>query len=97
MAAALRDSAQALLNHSLTLPDEDEAAEMLRSMGLDAPTGADALLLGQYLKALKGDTAAAKYVRDAAMEPAQREDGAAEDLSDLSDAELAALAQEPEP
>lgn len=97
MAATLRDAANALLNHALTLPEEDESAEMLRSMGLDAPTGADALLLGQYLKALKGDTAAAKYVRDAAMEPAQREDGAAEDLSDLSDAELAALAREPEP
>lgn len=97
MAATLRDAANTLLNHALTLPEEDESAEMLRSMGLDAPTGADALLLGQYLKALKGDTAAAKYVRDAAMEPAQREDGAAEDLSDLSDAELAALARETEP
>lgn len=97
MASTLRDAANALLNHALTLPEEDESAEMLKSMGLDAPTGADALLLGQYLKALKGDTAAAKYVRDAAMEPAQREDGAAEDLSDLSDAELAALAREPEP
>ncbi len=97
MAATLRDAANALLNHALTLPEEDESAEMLKSMGLDAPTGADALLLGQYLKALKGDTAAAKYVRDAALEPEQREDGAAEDLSDLSDAELAALAREPEP
>lgn len=97
MAATLRDAAKALLNHALTLPEEDESAEMLKSMGLDAPTGADALLLGQYLKALRGDTAAAKYVRDAAMEPEQREDGAAEDLSDLSDAELAALAREPEP
>lgn len=97
MAATLRDAAKTLLNHSLTLPEEDESAEMLKSMGLDAPTGADALLLGQYLKALKGDTAAAKYVRDAAMEPEQREDGAAEDLSDLSDAELAALAREQEP
>ena len=97
MAATLRDAANALLNHALTLPEEDESAEMLKSMGLDAPTGADALLLGQYLKALRGDTAAAKYVRDAAMEPEQREDGAAEDLSDLSDAELAALAREPEP
>lgn len=97
MAATLYDAAQTLLRHPLALPDEDEAAEMLRSMGLDAPTGADAMLLGQYLKALRGDTAAAKYVRDAAMEPEKREDGAAEDLSDLSDAELAALAREPEP
>ena len=97
MGSQLREAAQTLLRHTLTLPDEDEAAAMLRSMGQTAPTGADALLLGQYLKALKGDTAAAKYVRDAAMEPETREDGAAEDLSDLSDAELAALAREPDP
>ena len=97
MGSTLREAARALLNHTLALPDEDEAAEKLRLMGLESPTGADAMLLGQYLKALRGDTAAAKYVRDAALEPEQREDGAPEDLSDLSDAELAALAREEEP
>ena len=90
----LRGAASALLRHRLTLEREQEASEMLAAMGVSEPTGADGLLLGQYLKALNGDTAAAKFVRDAAIAAAPEEDAAApEDLRSLPDAALYALAE----
>lgn len=90
----LRGAACALLRHRLTLEREQEASEMLAAMGVSEPTGADGLLLGQYLKALNGDTAAAKFVRDAAIAAAPEEDAAApEDLRSLPDAALYALAE----
>ena len=99
MGSTLREAARALLNHTLALPDEDEAAEKLRLMGLESPTGADAMLLGQYLKALRGDTAAAKFVRDAAAEaaPPEPEAIAFEDLKSLPDDALYALLAEAAP
>ena len=63
---ALRAAARTMLTHTMTLQAEEETAEMLRAMGVTAPTGADGLMLSQYLKALRGDTASAKFVRDAA-------------------------------
>ena len=74
-------------------------ASMLRARGVSAPTGAEGVLLGQYLKALRGDTAAAKFVRDAAEAGPAEEDApdAMPDLALLSDAELYALASEAEP
>ena len=90
----LRGAACALLRHRLTLEREQEASEMLAAMGVAEPTGADGLLLGQYLKALNGDTAAAKFVRDAAIAAAPEEDAASpEDLRSLPDAALYALAE----
>lgn len=91
----VRSAACALLSHPLALPEEDEAAGMLRAMGVAAPTGADGVLLGQYLKALHGDTSAAKFVRDAAQAVIGAEMPAAytaEDLAALPDAALYAIA-----
>lgn len=89
-------AAGALLAHPLVLPEEDEAAEKLRAMGVEKPTGADGVLLGQYLKALGGDTSAAKFVRDAVQSVPTAEDAPAalttEDLAQLPDAALYALA-----
>ena len=99
-ARSLQDAARAMLAHALRLPEEDEAADMLRAMGVESPTGADGVLLGQYLKALRGDTSAAKFVRDAAEltdapDPAER--GDLTDLAALSDEALYALAAEDTP
>ena len=95
----LQSAAQALLSHRLALEAEQDAAEMLRAMGVAEPTGADGLLLGQYLKALKGDTSAAKFVREAAAETFADEETALapEDLKNLPDAALYALAAEDAP
>lgn len=95
---AMRSAACALLGHKLSLEPEQAAREMLTAMGVTAPTGADGLLLGQYLKALNGDTSAAKFVRDAAIasEP-EAETAAPEDLKRLPDAALYALAAEGAP
>lgn len=91
----LRGAACALLRHRLTLEREQEAAEMLAAMGVSEPRGADGLLLGQYLKALNGDTAAAKFVRDAAIASSPEEDAASpEDLKTLPDAALYAMAED---
>ena len=94
----LRSAACALLRHRLSLEQEQEASEMLAAMGVAEPTGADGLLLGQYLKALGGDTAAAKFVRDAAIasEP-EAETTAPEELKNLPDAALYAMAAEDAP
>lgn len=94
----LRNAACALLCHRLSLEREQEAAEMLAAMGVAEPTGADGLLLGQYLKALGGDTSAAKFVRDAAIAAApEAETAAPEDLKSLPDAALYAMAAEGPP
>ena len=94
----LRNAACALLCHRLRLEREQEAAEMLAAMGVAEPTGADGLLLGQYLKALGGDTSAAKFVRDAAIAAApEAETATPEDLKSLPDAALYAMAAEGPP
>ena len=75
------------------LPEDDSLREELAARGLE-PTGAGLLLLGQLNKAAKGDTAAAKFLKEMAEEPAGKEkaekgkDGAGLDLSALSDREL---------
>lgn len=94
----LRGAACALLNHRLSLEQEQAASEMLTAMGVPEPTGADGLLLGQYLKALGGDTSAAKFVRDAAIAaPPEEETTSPEDLKTLPDAALYAMAAEGSP
>ena len=91
----LRGAACALLTHRLSLEQEQAAAELLAAMGVLEPRGADGLLLGQYLKALGGDTSAAKFVRDAAIAaPPEEETTAPEDLKTLPDAALYAMAAE---
>lgn len=82
---ALREAAQALLWHGLTA-NEADAAEQLRAMGVDDPTGADAVMLAQFVRACAGDTDV--NIRALADQPA-----ADLDLAALSDAELAELAE----
>ncbi len=94
----LRRAAGVLLSHRLTLEQEQNAVEILAAMGVAEPRGADGLLLGQYLKALGGDTSAAKFVRDAAIAaPPEEETTAPEDLKTLPDAALYAMAAEGSP
>ena len=94
---ALHRAAQTMLTHSMTLEVEGEAADMLRAMGVAEPTGADGLMLAQYLKALRGDTASAKFVRDAASALEQGPPDSYEpDLAALTDSQLRALLAEAE-
>ena len=70
----LREAARTLLNASLSSISEEDnavlsaASDMLRAFGVEDPTGADALMLAQFAKACKGDTEAARYVRDTSGE-----------------------------
>ena len=64
---SLREAAQALMWHELTITEQD-AADKLREMGVDDPLGADAIMLAQFVRACAGDTEAARFVRDTAGE-----------------------------
>lgn len=62
---ALRDAGKQLLWHSLKrVPEEKEIVLTLKQMGIDDPTGADAIMLAQYVRARRGDTDAARFIRD---------------------------------
>ena len=103
----LREAARALLNASLSsVSTEDNAvlmaaADMLRAFGVEDPTGADALMLAQFVKACKGDTEASRFVRDTAGErPSDQVQLIASDkpidadfVTELSDEQLALLAE----
>lgn len=101
---AMRNAAQQLLWHSLKdVPDESDVVRMLGEMGVDDPTGADAIMLAQYVKARRGDTEAARFIRDTAgekpsstMEINHLLDKPIDeiDFSRLSDAELEQLVHE---
>lgn len=103
----LREAARALLNASLSsVTTEDNAvlsaaSDMLRAFGVEDPTGSDALMLAQFVKACKGDTEAARYVRDTAGErPSDQVQLITSDkpidadfVTELSDEQLALLAE----
>ena len=97
---ALRRAAQALLEVSPDrLPGVEDLADVLRLAGIEGATMADAVALAQVLKAAKGDTEAARFIRDTSGErPADQlqvipgEVIDAESVADLSDEELAELA-----
>ena len=74
------------------LPEDDSLREELAARGLE-PTGAGLLLLGQLNKAAKGDTAAAKFLKEMAEERSEKEPeaGGEIDLSALSDKQLMAM------
>lgn len=84
------------------LPGLEDAADALRSAGVSDPTGADAVVYMQLLKAGKGDTEAARFVRDTVGErPSQAVELSpgervvdADAVADLTDDELAALAED---
>jgi hypothetical protein len=71
-------------------------------LGVDEITGSDVLLLAQYLRAAKGDTDAFKAIRDTSGEKPSVDIAVsatdrvidAESVSEMSDAELALLADE---
>ena len=89
---SLRAAALACLE--MELPEEDELRQELEQRGL-APTGGQALLYRQWMKAAGGDTSAAKFLRDAAeLEEAEAPRAAkqAADLSAMTDEELRRLA-----
>ena len=99
----LRDAAQAILSadvSNLPFPEMEDLRIALQALGVEDITGADALLLAQYIRAAKGDTEAFRAIRDTAGEkPSVSVDVTASDrpvdaemLGAMSDAELAALA-----
>lgn len=98
---ALRDAGRQLLWHSLKrVPEEKEIVLTLKQMGVEDPTGADAIMLAQYVRARRGDTDAARFLRDTVGEkPSQQVELNlidkpldAIDFSTLDDAQLEALA-----
>jgi len=98
---SLRKAAQILLWHPLKrVPEESEIVLTMRQMGIEDPTGADAVMLAQYIKARRGDTDAARFIRDTAGEkPSQQVEVNlldkpldSIDFASLDDAQLEALA-----
>lgn len=94
----MREAAQACL--AMGLLDEDPIREELEKRGLDT-NGGQAVLLAQLMRAINGDTEAARFVRDTAGEKPRDglEIGGFDgrpiesiDLSQLSDEQLKALA-----
>lgn len=99
----LKDAAQQILSadiSKLPVPEMEDIRLALHVLGVEDITGADALMLAQYIRAAKGDTEAARFVRDTSGEkPSVSVDVNASDrpvdaemLGAMSDAELAALA-----
>jgi len=102
----MRDAARDILSMSAgKLPSAEKLAGVLQAAGIDAATVADALVLAQALKAAQGDTEAARYIRDTAGErPADLLQVSAADrpidadsVTELSDEELAQLAEDLKP
>jgi hypothetical protein len=99
----LRDAARAILDADVSrLPVTEDLVLSLKALGVDEVTGSDVLLLAQYLRAAKGDTDAARFVRDTSGEKPSVDVSVsasdrvidAESVSEMSDAELALLADE---
>lgn len=99
----LRESAQQILSANaskLPVPEMGDVVAALKALGVDDITGADAIVLAQYLRALRGDTEAFRAIRDTSGEkPSVAVDVTATDrpvdadsVAQLSDAELIALA-----
>ena len=111
----LRDAAQQILSadvSKLPFPEMEDLRLALNALGVEDITGADALLLAQYIRAAKGDTEAFRAIRDTSGEKpsvdlsvtAMDRPIDSDTVSDMSDADLAALvegaedqAQLPEP
>lgn len=99
----LRDAARAILDADVSkLPVAEDLVLSLKALGVDEVTGSDVLLLAQYLRAARGDTDAARFVRDTSGEKPSVDVSVsatdrvidAESVSEMSDAELALLADE---
>lgn len=98
--AALREAARALLAMSPDhVPGAEDLAQVLAAAGITDATMADAVMLAQALKALRGDTEAARFVRDTSGErPADQvsittgEVVDVDAVAEMTDAQLAELA-----
>ena len=82
-----------LTNHMLTqpMPTSDDPRDCLMELGV-RPTCAAAIVFGMIQKAAKGDTSAAKFLKEMNGEGAAQEDDTVTDLHSLSDAVLFRLA-----
>ena len=83
-----------LTNHMLTsiMPTSDEVRDCLMELGV-RPTCAASIVFGMIQKAAKGDTSAAKFLKEMSSESAaSAEDAVTDDLRSLSDAVLCRLA-----
>lgn len=103
----LREAARTLLDTPMSQATESNdsvltaAMAMLQAFGVKDPTGADALMLAQFVKACRGDTEASRFVRDTAGErPSDQLHLIATDkpidadfVTELSDEQLALLAE----
>lgn len=103
--AALREAARALLAMSPDhVPGAEDLAQVLAAAGITDATMADAVMLAQALKALRGDTEAARFVRDTSGErPADQvsittgEVVDVDAVAEMTDAQLAELAAARDP
>lgn len=100
----MRESAQAILSadmSKLPLPEMEDLRAAFQALGVNEITGADAIMLAQYIKASRGDTDAARFVRDTSGEKpsvdlsvtAMDRPIDSDTVSDMSDADLAALVE----
>ena len=82
-----------LTNHMLTsiMPTSDDPRDCLMELGV-RPTCAASIVFGMIQKAAKGDTSAAKFIKEMNGEGATQEEDAVTDLHSLSDAVLFRLA-----
>ena len=82
-----------LTNHMLTsiMPTSDEVRDCLMELGV-RPTCAAAIVFGMIQKAARGDTSAAKFLKEMNGEGASPEESSITDLRSLSDAVLCRLA-----
>lgn len=83
-----------LTNHMLTqpMPTSDDPRDCLMELGV-RPTCAASIVFGMIQKAAKGDTSAAKFLKEMSGESAaSAEDAVTDDLRSLSDAVLCKLA-----
>ena len=73
------------------MPTSDDPRDCLTELGV-RPTCAAAIVFGMIQKAAKGDTSAAKFLKEMNGEGAAQEDDTVTDLHSLSDAVLCRLA-----
>ena len=82
-----------LTNHMLTsiMPTSDEVRDCLMELGV-RPTCAAAIVFGMIQKAAKGDTSAAKFIKEINGEGSSLDETGISDLRSLSDVVLCRLA-----
>lgn len=103
----LREAAQQILSadvSKLPLPEMTDLRLALQALGVEDITGADALLLAQFIRAARGDTEAFRAIRDTSGEKPSVDLSVtaidkpidSDTVSDMTDADLAALVEESE-